>query len=73
VQIPSVRAMACEGLEWCGITLDVVANAAAPAGQVAEISAADSRTRIFSAPTDEELVIAEEGLKLLKEVGYASL
>ena len=73
VQLPAVRAQACEGLEWCGITLDVVANAAAPAGQVAEISATDSRTRIFSAPTDEELVIAEEGLKLLKEVGYASL
>jgi acetate kinase len=72
-QIPHVRALACEGLQWCGITLDVVANATAPTGQVAEIGAADSRTRIFSAPTDEELVIAEEGLKLLKEVGYASL
>jgi acetate kinase len=72
VQIPAVRAQACEGLQWCGITLDVVANAAAHTGQVAEIGAADSRTRIFSAPTDEELVIAEEGLKLLKEVGYAS-
>jgi acetate kinase len=73
VKLPSVRAMACEGLHWCGITLDVVANAAAPTEQVAEIGAADSRTRIFSAPTDEELVIAQEGLKLLKEVGYARL
>jgi acetate kinase len=73
VQIPTVRAQACEGLQWCGITLDVVANAAAPTGQVAEIGAADSPTRIFFAPTDEEMVIAEEWLKLLKEVGYASL
>jgi acetate kinase len=73
VQVPAVRAQACEGLQWCGITLDVVANAAAPTGQVAEIGAADNHTRIFSVPTDEELVIAEEGLKLLKEVGYASL
>ena len=40
VQIPAVRAQACEGLQWCGITLDVVANAAAPTGQVAEIGAA---------------------------------
>jgi acetate kinase len=73
VQLPRVRSLACEGLQWCGISLDAVANAAAPTGQVAEIGAADSRTRIFSTPTDEELVIAEEGLKLLKEVGYASL
>ena len=73
VQLPRVRSLACEGLQWCGISLDAVANAAAPIGQVTEIGAADSRTRIFSAPTDEELVIAEEGLKLLKEVGYASL
>jgi acetate kinase len=73
VQLPRVRSLACEGLQWCGISLDVVANAAAPTGQVGEIGAADSRTRIFSSPTDEEQVIAQEGLKLLKEVGYASL
>jgi acetate kinase len=72
-QIPHVRALACQGLQWCGIAMDAVANATAPTGQVAEIGAADSRTRIFSAPTDEELVIAQEGLKLLKEVGYAGL
>jgi acetate kinase len=72
-QIPHVRALACQGLQWCGIVMDAQANAAAPAGQMAEIGAADSRTRIFSTPTDEELVIAQEGLKLLKEVGYAGL
>ena len=73
VQIPHVRALACQGLQWCGIAVDALANAAAPSGQVAEIGAAGNRTRIFSAPTDEELVIAQEGLKLLKEVGYAGL
>lgn len=73
VQVPRVRALACEGLQWCGICLDVVANAAAPTGQVAEIGEADNLTRIFSAPNDEELVIAQVGLKLLREVGYASL
>ncbi len=71
--LPRVRAMACEGLQWCGIELDVVRNAAAPAGQMAEIGAASSRVRIFSTPTDEELVIAQEGLRLLKEVGYVRI
>jgi len=73
VQLPAVRAQACEGLEWCGITLDVVANAAAPAGQVAEISATDSRTRIFFSPHRRRAGNCRGRLEAFERGRYASL
>ncbi len=53
-----VRERACADLAWCGVILDAEANRRAPAGAVAVVSAAESRVKVLSIPTDEEIVIA---------------
>jgi acetate kinase len=54
---PTVRRLACTGLEALGIRLDETRNAAA-LGAEARISTDDSRTAVLVVPTDEELKIA---------------
>lgn len=61
-----VRAQACAGMEWLGIYLDESANRSAPADQIALVSQPASRVKVLSIPTDEEAVIALEGLRLLQ-------
>jgi acetate kinase len=51
-----VRAMALEGLDEFGIRLDPARNGAS--GVEARISADDSRVRVFTVKTNEELVVA---------------
>ncbi|MFC4651825.1 acetate kinase [Lactococcus nasutitermitis] len=51
-----------DGLDWFGIKLDKEAN---NTYGTTEISAADSRVKVFVIPTDEELVIARD-VELLK-------
>lgn len=62
-----VRAAVCREMEWCGIQLDRNLNRAAQKGQINRISAPDSRVTVLAMPTDEEIVIAREGLDLLAE------
>jgi acetate kinase len=52
----SVRAGVCEGLEYMGVKLDKEKNNVR--GKETEISASDSKVKIFVIPTNEELVIA---------------
>ena len=63
-----LREMFCSGLEELGIKLDVDKNknalARLGAGEV-EISAPDSRVKIFMIPTNEELVIVEDTLAIM--------
>ncbi len=61
-----VRERACAGLAWCGVLLDADANRRAPADETAIVSAAESRVKVLSIPTDEEIVIARAGLGLMK-------
>jgi acetate kinase len=60
------RQRACEGLEPLGIRLDAQRNAEA-VGRTAEreISAPDSRVKVFVIPTDEELVMVEDAQAIL--------
>ncbi len=60
-----VRAAACQGLEWCGIVLDESLNRTADPKQINLINASASTAKILCMPTDEELVIAEEGWALV--------
>lgn len=53
---PEVRARTLAGMEWAGIELDTVANAAAH-GAEAAIHSAGSRVRVQVVPVDEELVM----------------
>jgi acetate kinase len=64
-----VRERACAGLAWCGVLLDAEANRRAPADAVTVVSAVESRVTVLSVPTDEEIVIARAGLKLMEQQG----
>jgi acetate kinase len=54
-----VRAAVCQGLDSFGIAVDAAKNEAAT-GKTADISAAGSRIRVYTIPTDEELLIARD-------------
>lgn len=62
---PQIRARVCNGLEKLGIILDTQSNEKLDGG-IREIQSADSPTGIFIIPTDEELKIARETLKLIQ-------
>ena len=59
------RASVCEGLEFMGIKLDPEKNNIR--GVEAEISAADSRVKVWVIPTNEELAIARDTLELVSK------
>ena len=61
---PDLRAAICADLSELGFVLDAAKNAALR-GAEGEISAADSRAKIFVIPTNEELVIARETLRCI--------
>lgn len=52
----------CAGLEFLGVKLDADRNNVR--GKVTEISAADSKVKVFLIPTNEELAIAQDTLRL---------
>ena len=60
-----VRERVCERMEWCGLALDREANRKATRDKICVLHAKDSKVRVLSVPTDEELSMALEGLKLL--------
>jgi acetate kinase len=60
-----VRAGICEGLEWMGLELDPAANEGAVGGAEARISREGSRLAAWVVPTDEELLIARDTVRLV--------
>jgi acetate kinase len=56
---PFIRENICRGMEWCGLKLDLGANATA-LGRDGSVSTADSAIKIFVIHTDEETIIARE-------------
>ena len=61
---PISRKAICEQLEFLGVKIDDEKNQVR--GEEAEISASDSRVKIYTIPTNEELMIARETLKFCK-------
>lgn len=61
---PISRKAICEQLEFLGVKIDDEKNKIR--GEEAELSASDSRVKIYTIPTNEELMIARETLKLVK-------
>lgn len=61
---PDLRAAIVDGWSALGVTLDPGANDGVR-GVEGEISAADSRTRLFVVPANEELVVAREAWRLV--------
>jgi acetate kinase len=64
---PEVRAAATEGLEFMGLETDPARNAALR-GTEGDISAAGSRARVLVVPTNEELTIARDVVRVLNGV-----
>ena len=60
-----VRTKTCEGLEFLGVDLDAKRNQEGSRKE-ALITTDSSRARVFVIPTDEELVIAEETVRLVQ-------
>lgn len=58
------RQHVCSGLEFLGVKLDADRNNVR--GKATEISAADSKVKVFLIPTNEELAIAQDTLRLCK-------
>ena len=61
-----VRARICEGLEWLGVALDAERNAATVGGAEGRISADTSRVEAWVLPTDEELLIARDTVRVVQ-------
>jgi acetate kinase len=60
-----VRQKICEGLDWIGLELDGGANFAAVGGYEGRITRPGSRLEAWVIPTDEELIIARDTVRLL--------
>jgi acetate kinase len=67
--VPTIRARICEGMEWCGLTIDKERNRRAvdvSVGVVARISPDDATLPAFVVPVDEETWIARETMECLR-------
>ena len=60
----NIRRGICEKLEFMGVKIDVEANNVR--GEEKEISAPDSKVKVYLLPTNEELMIAKETARLIK-------
>ena len=64
---PVVRHRATEGLEFLGIGLDEKLNAAMIGGKEGEIGGKNGSVRVFVIPTNEELLIARDTVRCIKD------
>ena len=67
---PKVRAKVCEGLKFLGVELDPERNERATGGE-AVISKEGSRVTVLVVPTNEELIVAREAARVIREAGLA--
>ena len=63
---PEIRARICAELGFLGIALDPAKNAAAVGGQEGDVSAEGARLRTYVIPTDEELLIARDTVRCVR-------
>jgi acetate kinase len=68
---PDIRTRICGGMEWAGLRLDAKRNEDA-IGKEAEISTADSTLHAYAIPTDEELLIARDTVRVIEGVPHPS-
>lgn len=62
---PDVRARICSGMEWAGLRLDSAKNEQA-IGREGLISSEDSKLLAYAIPTDEELLIARDTVRVIR-------
>lgn len=63
---PPIRQRICADLAWLGITMEESRNAQIFGGREGEIGAPNSRIKIFVIPTNEELLIARDTVRCIK-------
>src|SRR5690349_12180134 len=63
-----IRARICSDLAWLGVELDGELNSNHGAGHDGRISTATSRLSVFVIPTNEELLIARDTVRLLSTI-----
>ncbi|HEY5616062.1 MAG TPA: acetate kinase [Bacteroidota bacterium] len=63
---PAIRKRICTGLEWLGISIDDTLNASA-VGKELEITTSGGKLRVFVIPTNEELLIARDTVRSIKD------
>jgi acetate kinase len=62
---PDVRAKICAGMEWAGLRVEATKNQAT-VGREGQISTDDSELRAYAIPTDEELLIARDTVRVIQ-------
>ncbi len=60
---PETREAVCEGLEFLGVKIDKAKNNFR--GRKEDVSAADAKVKVLVIPTDEEMMIARDTLRLI--------
>jgi len=62
---PEIRARIADGLQWMGMHVDAAANTSQVKGAEGRITTDDSRLHAWVIPTDEELLIARDTVRLV--------
>jgi acetate kinase len=65
---PIIRERICAGLGWMGLTLDKKKNSSTMHGKEGVISSKGSKLKAFVIPTNEELLIARDTVRTVKNV-----
>jgi acetate kinase len=60
-----VRARVVEGMDWLGIQLDAIRNAALTGGSEGRFDREGARVQLWAIPTDEELLIARDTWRIV--------
>jgi acetate kinase len=63
---PLVREKICAGMTWCGLLFDKTQNASL-GGAEGRISRADARLHAYVIPSDEEVIIARDTVRLVQD------
>ena len=64
---PEIRARICSDLQILGLELDETKNKATVGGQEGDVASGQSSTRIWVIPTNEELLIARDTVRCVKD------
>jgi acetate kinase len=67
-----VRGRICDGLQWMGIVLDQQRNEDTVGGKEGRIDAEGSRVEVWVIPTDEELLIARDTVRVVLDIEHPS-
>jgi acetate kinase len=68
---PEIRALICSDMEWAGLRIDQQKNQQT-VGREGLISDPDSKLLAYAIPTDEELLIARDTVRVIKGVPHPS-